>query len=397
MAIKRTLRFLPIVLLILFITISSPNCKKQSTVPDVSDLTRPVIWLNLFNMSFATYEVGPNPSSQILKVRNSGQQTLEYTLTDDADWLSVSPESGASTGQINEHTISIEKGGLTAQDEDYTATITITSSQAYNNPQAVSISLSVSEEPPPEIWVNTKQLDFSAEEDGSNPPSQTFKIKNIGTAALNYKITKDVAWLNVSPTSGTVKTGERSHNVSVDIMGMSEGSYEGIITVTDPNASNSPQKIDVSLDISKKAPPPPPPSTKNEVGISISPSSGGTGTTVTITVFIDGNTSQISSAFGLKLHYNTSIFQYLNTSKGDLTSSWAAVDGGASAGTITVGGFRGSGSVIPVGSQGSIAIVRLQVIYSGSSQSTQITMNNLIDDLVGMTINPGSVTFTYTP
>jgi hypothetical protein len=258
----------------------------------------------------------------------------------------------------------------------------------------------VSEEPPPEIWVSAKQLQFSAEEGASNPPSQTIKIKNTGSTTLDYKITKNGAWLNVSPTSGTVKTGERSHKVSVNIGGLSEGSYTGTITITDPKATNSPQKINVSLDISEKPPPPPPPPpppTNNEVGISISPASGGTDTIVTITVFINGNTSPISSAFGLELHYNTSIFQYLDTSKGDLTGSWAAVDGGASAGTITVGGFRGSGSVIPVGSQGSIAIVRLKVIYSGSSQSTQITISNLIDDISGMKINPGSVTFTYTP
>ncbi len=374
------------------------NCKRQSTAPDVDDLTRPVIWLNLFKFSFVAYEKGPNPSSQILKIKNSGQETLDYSLSCDAGWVSFLPPDGSSSGQIIEHTISINKRGLTARDEAYTATITITSSNAFNNPQNVEVSLNLDEEPPPpppEIWVSDHQMTFSAQEGRSNPASQSLKIKNTGEGTLDYEITKNVSWLDVAPTSGKIKSGEKLHSVSVDISGLKEGNYKGTITIKDPKATNSPQKVDVSLEISKK-PSTEPPLTNNEVGISISPSSGGTGTIVTVTVSIIGNTSSIPSAFGLVLHYDAAIFQYQGTSKGSLTSSWAAVDGGASAGTLTVGGFRGSGGIIPIGSQGSVAVVRFKVIYSGTTdRTTQITMNNLIDDFSGMTAKPASVGFTY--
>ena len=472
------------------------NCKKQSTTPNVNDLTRPVIWLNQFSMSFAAYEKGPNPSSQILQIKNSGQQSLDYTLSADADWVKFSPDTGTSTGQINDHTVSIQKDGLEAQDEEYTSKITITSSQAYNNPQEVSISLSLSREPPPKIWVNTKNLNFKAQQGGADPPSQTIKIRNSGEGTLRYDISTDANWLEVNPPNGNSKTQERSHSVVVDITGKKEGTYDGTITITDPNATNSPQMVSVSLDITKEPPPeiwmsrdrltfgatlggsnPSPqdfyinntggeelsynitsdsswlsvsptsgetkntqrghtafvnisglgignyngtltvsdpnasnspqlinvildisgPLDDNEVGISISPSSGGTGTIVTITIFINGNTSPIASAFGLNLNYDASVFQYQSTSAGTLTSSWAAVDGGASGGTITVGGFKGAANDIPVGSQGSIAVVSFKVIHSGASLSRTFTISNVVDDLVGMTINPGTVTFTYTP
>jgi len=393
MLIKKITRFSLIFMLIL--CIPHVSCKKQSTTPNISDLTRPVIWMNQFSMSFAAYEKGPNPSSQILQVKNSGQQSLDYTLSADADWVKFSPDGGASTGQVNDHIISIEKDGLTAQDEEYAAKITITSSQAYNNPQEVTVNLTLDEEPPPEIWIDTDQLEFSAREGGSNPRSQTLTIKNTGSSTLDYKITNDAPWLDIDPTRGKIKTGKNTHTVSVNIKGLKEGSYSDTITVTDPNATNNPQQVEVTLTLTEKPPPPPPPSTNNEVGIRISPSSGGTGTIVTITVFIKGNTSPIASAFGLNLNYDASVFQYQSTSKGTLTASWAAVDGGASGGTLTVGGFRGAGNVISTGSQGSIAIVRFKVIHSGGSLSRTITMTNLIDDLVGMKINPGTVWFTY--
>lgn len=257
------------------------------------------------------------------------------------------------------------------------------------------VNLNISKEPPPKIWTNTQQFTFSYQEGGSNPAPQTLSIKNTGSATLKYAITKNANWLDVNPKSGTIQTGERAHSVSIDTRGLTDETYNGTITITDPNASNRPQHVNVTLTLSVK-PPVLPPSTDNEVGISVSPREGGTGTTVTITILVDGNTSPIANAFGLELHYNTSIFQYLSTSKGTLKSSWAAVDGGASSGTITVGGFRGSGSIISTGSQGSIAVVRLRVISASTAdQTTQITMNNLIDDIAGMIINPGSVTFTF--
>jgi hypothetical protein len=390
--IKNPLQFLLIFMLIL--SIPQMSCKKQSTSPDVSNLTRPVIWLSQFNLSFTAAEQGPNPSSKILEIKNSGQQTLEYTLSSDADWLNVSPESGTSTGQVIEHKISVNKDGMAAQNQKYTAKIIVTSSQAYNNPQELTVSLMIEEELPPKIWIDTKELTFRAAEGGKDPASQVIAIKNSGEGTLDYKILSDVRWMSINPDSGKSKTGEKSHTVSVDISGMNKGTYTGIITVKDRNATNNPQEIDVTLNISEKPEPKPVP-TNNEVGISISPSSGGTGTIVTITVFIKGNTSPIESAFGLKLNFDASVFQYQNTSKGSLTSSWLAVDGGASGGTVTVGGFRGAGNVISTGSQGSIAIVKFKVIHSGASLSRNITLTNLIDDLVGMKINPGTVTFVY--
>ncbi len=395
MPFKKITRFSLIFILIL--SIPHLSCKKQSTTPDVSELTRPVIWLNQFNLSFSATEQGPNPSSKILKIKNSGQQTLEYTLSSDADWVNFSPENGTSTGQVNEHTISVNKTGMVAQDQEYTAKITVTSSQAYNNPQEIDVSLKIEKELPPKIWIDTQQLSFNATVGGKNPASQTIKVKNTGEGTLKYSIASDAAWMSVNPSSGESETAEKSHTVSVNIGGMDKGTYPGLITVSDPKATNSPQEIDVTLTLTEK-PPPPPPSTDNEVGIRINPSSGGTDDIVTITVFIKGNTSKIESAFGLNLNYDASVFQYQSTSKGSLTSSWAAVDGGASGGSVTVGGFRGSGKVIAIGSEGSIALVRFKVIHSGSSSlSRQFTMTDIIDDLVGMTIKPGSVWFTYNP
>ena len=138
------------------------SCKDSVTVSDTYD--KPVIWINTFEMSFAASEFGPNPEDRILNIRNTGQGTLSYSIVDDAnvyenDWLSISPPSGASSGEIADHLVSIDKTGLEKREDPYTAKITVSGIDAYNTPQIVDVSLTLSEEPPPHIDVNPKIQD----------------------------------------------------------------------------------------------------------------------------------------------------------------------------------------------------------------------------------------------
>jgi hypothetical protein len=364
-------------------------------MPNVDELKRPVIWLNTFELAFTAYESGGNPEGKAFQIKNSGQNTLQYTISDDADWLSVEPSSGSSSGQLVSHTILINKAGLAAQDAEYEATVTIDSSDAYNNPQRLSVGLKVSSQPPSEIWFSPQGMNFTVKT-GKNPAAQTLRIKNSGSGALAYDIATNAAWLVVSPDSGTSSGEEKSHTVSVASSSLAEGTYEGTITINAPDASNSPQTVTVSLDVSS-TPQPPPPSTNNRITISCSPSSAGTGTTVSVPISIDGNLVEIST-FGLELTFDSNLFQYIGTSKGNLTGSWATVDGNASgAGRITIGGFAGSASPIPVGRVGTIAVVTLRVTGTGFSdgQTSQLSIRSYSDDISGMRPLPSSTTFTF--
>lgn len=234
------------------------SCKDSVTVSDSYD--KPVIWVNPFEMSFAASELGPNPSEQILNIKNTGQGTLSYSIADDAnifdvDWLSISPPSGASSGEIANHIVTIDKTGLEKREDPYTAKITVSGSDAYNTPQVVSVSLTLSEEPPAQIGVNPKNLSFSAMLAGSNPESKTFTVQNTGESILNYQITSDKSWLTVNPPDGVSEGAQKVHTVSVNISDLPEGTHQGVITITDVNAINNPQTVAVNLAISKEPPP----------------------------------------------------------------------------------------------------------------------------------------------
>jgi hypothetical protein len=328
-------------------------------------------------------------------VKNSGKNALGYSISDDADWLSIEPANGSSTGQLVEHTILINKAGLAARDDDYKAIITIVCSEAYNNPQRLSISLKISAEPPPEIWVSPAEITFATQV-GKNPSAQAFRVKNVGKGTLTYNVTWDAPWITVAPAGGSSGGAEKTHTVSVDSKNLAKGSYDGTITVGSADASNSPQRVRISLKISDN-PPNPPPSTDNRISIACSPASGGTGTVVSIPVSIRGNLQSIST-FGLELTFDSNLFEYVNTSKGSLTGNWAMVDGNLSgSGTVTIGGFAGSANAIPVGSVGSIAVLTLRVTGAGYSDGhqSQVTIRSYSDDISGMQPDPYSMSFTF--
>jgi Viral BACON domain/Legume lectin domain len=88
----------------------------------------------------ASCKRGSSPVAQSFTVANTGTGTLNYTVTDDADWLSCSPGSGDSTGEADTIDVNFSASGLGAG--IYTATITV-SGAGTNSPQEIDVSLTV--------------------------------------------------------------------------------------------------------------------------------------------------------------------------------------------------------------------------------------------------------------
>jgi len=100
---------------------------------------------------------------------------------------------------------------------------------------------------PQVLEVSPSTLDFSAIEGGANPAAQVVSIWNSGPGTLNWEISEDCNWLTVEPNTGS-STGEVDDvNLSVDISGLAVGIYDCNLTVSDANAPNSPQMVDVEL------------------------------------------------------------------------------------------------------------------------------------------------------
>lgn len=130
---------------------TEPKWAEQPDAPWGEDPSYlPEIGTSSTSLSFAAV-LEVNPDDQILRIYNTGEGTLNYTIADDADWLSVWPLEEASEEPDDgydkkDHTVSVNVSGLALG--TYLGTITITDPYATNNPLRVPVTLTIVLPPP---------------------------------------------------------------------------------------------------------------------------------------------------------------------------------------------------------------------------------------------------------
>ena len=209
---------------------------------DEFNLEEPSIGISPPAFEFLAGENGPNPQPQILFIYNAGIGTVDWEVSDDCSWLQVAPTSGDSTGEIDEVTLSVDVTGLARG--KYNCVLTISDPAVTNSPQTVEVNLLVQA---PIIELSANRFEFHADMNGTNPADQILAIRNSGMDTLNWQVTESCFWLEGSPTSGS-STGQINNvTLSVDIVALAKGKYDCELTVSDSNAENSPQIIEVIL------------------------------------------------------------------------------------------------------------------------------------------------------
>ncbi|MFH1379065.1 MAG: T9SS type A sorting domain-containing protein [bacterium] len=246
------------------ITVTDPNASNSpqqfSVTFIISSVPRPSITVNPTEMDFSAVFNQANPSAQLFTITNTGDSgtTLNWTAGDDALWLSLSPASGSlETGAQGQVSASVDITGLSVG--IHTAVIAVSDPNAVNNPQTISVTLTISEEgnPLPQIFVNPAELSFTALEGGSNPSDQIVTIINLGASGsmLEWTAGDDALWLSLSPASGSLATGAQDQiSVSAGITGLAVGIHTAVITISDPDATNNPLTISVSLTVESLEP-----------------------------------------------------------------------------------------------------------------------------------------------
>ncbi len=206
--------------------------------------------LSLSNYSLSTSAVVgyANPASQTFDVLNIGEHTLNFSISDNAGWLSVSPTSGSTASN---RTITVSYNTTALALGEYSATITVSSNNGDNSPQTLEVKLHITEVPDATINTNVSALTQESKE-GENAASQSFTITNSGAygSTLNYSISDNAGWLSVSPTSGSLASGEsQTVTVNYNTANIVEGTHNANITVSASDCTNSPQVIPVTLEI----------------------------------------------------------------------------------------------------------------------------------------------------
>jgi hypothetical protein len=115
-------------------------------------------------LDFSANEGGGNPAAQVVSIWNSGHGPMAWTVTPDCNWLTVEPNSGASSGEVDDANVIVDINGLAGG--TYSCQLTVTGSGAPNSPQVVDVNLVVIE---PVIGLSATEFKFLAVVGGLNP------------------------------------------------------------------------------------------------------------------------------------------------------------------------------------------------------------------------------------
>jgi hypothetical protein len=124
------------------LTVSAPNVNNSPQVVTVMlDVLGPEIGVAPSSINFECDVDEPNVLSQGVAISNSGYDMLNWQISEDCPWLSVSPVSGQCVSGPNEVTLTADTAGLDIG--FYNCTLTITDENASNSPVTIPVSLHV--------------------------------------------------------------------------------------------------------------------------------------------------------------------------------------------------------------------------------------------------------------
>lgn len=206
----------------------------------------PHIVLSQQSMVFDGIVGYPNPQPKTLSVTNSGEGTLTWTASVSSTWLSVNPPSGTAPSNTS---IAVNISGL--GEGTYDDTVVITSPEADNSPQFLPVRLEIITMSPTIVFTPSA-FTVSAVQGGANPEDRYLYIwTDVPASELNWTVTNATGWLSLTPASGV--SGD-SVALQFDISGLSYGLHYDTIVISDPDATNSPQFVPVTLQIVSNLP-----------------------------------------------------------------------------------------------------------------------------------------------
>ncbi|HOA74104.1 MAG TPA: hypothetical protein PL151_20440 [Phycisphaerae bacterium] len=94
----------------------------------------------------------------------------------------------------------------------------------------------------PQVWI------------GGNAAPDSFTIRNVGPGTMTYSLAVSAPWLQVAPAAGSCEAEPDTIGVTYQTVGMRAGTYMATITISSPEAINSPQTVAVELTVQTVGP-----------------------------------------------------------------------------------------------------------------------------------------------
>jgi uncharacterized protein (TIGR03437 family) len=242
------------------VVVAPNNGTPNAVIPVTLNVSNGNLTASPPNLTFTQAAAGIAPPPQTLNLTSTGTAPLGFTIfSTGGNWFSVSPPNGNTPSALN-----VTVNGSNLQPGTYSGQINIVSPGAGNSPLAIPITLTVTSGQTLSLSTGSagNSLSFTAGVGGSAPPAQTVTL-SASSGSLSYVTNINITspqggnWLSVSPASGSATTAPSTVSISVNPQGLAAGTYNGSVTVTSPNASNSPLSIPVTLVVTAQVTPTP--------------------------------------------------------------------------------------------------------------------------------------------
>jgi len=184
---------------------------------------------------------------QMIILEGLAQDNEDGTLTDTA--FSWSSDLDGALGAGN--SLAIRASALT--EGNHTITLAAQDSDGQTGTDIISIQV-FREKPelPPSLAVAPTAMTFMSELGGTQIAGELLSIWNSGDGAMSWSAIADQTWIRISSLEGSAPTNIL---VAADPTGLPPGEYTGTITISAPGVANSPQVVEVTLEITSNQPP----------------------------------------------------------------------------------------------------------------------------------------------
>lgn len=187
----------------------------------------------LLSVSPTTVDFGSENTTLTLDITNAGKGVLQWSITEDIEWLDCSVLSGAVEKEPASVVLSVSRVGWVKG--SYSRTLAVASN---GGSAVVTVNMTVDG---CSLSVEPEEIDF-----GSTESTVQLTLTNKGNGTVSYQATSSNDWLGLSKTSGKV-TDKDYLTVSANRGSLDAGEYTGTVTITvDEDVIQIPVKLSVS-------------------------------------------------------------------------------------------------------------------------------------------------------
>jgi hypothetical protein len=178
-------------------------------------------------------DFGQNTNILPVEIRNTGKGELNWSITEDLDWLSVNPVSGKTTTEPASVSVTVDRNLITGDSK-------IGSFVVNSNGGSVIVNITVGKAGPI-LSVTPATLDF-----GEVEIEKSLNVSNVGVSTLTFEATTAQSWMTLEGAKSSTTTDIKTIKVKIDRTGLTTGEYAGNIII---NSNSNSLTIPVTMSV----------------------------------------------------------------------------------------------------------------------------------------------------